>query len=404
MRKNRKIVSDFAINVASTGLVTIVLNLIIYPQLAFRYGAEDYGTLLAIIGLVNVFTSSFGNSLNNVRLLLNKEYDVENHSGNYMPLISIISVFSSMMMPLICVLMFPVSTLVVILIALVTGVGTFRAYLIVSYRLLLDYRKQLYSNCFLAFGYLIGLLVFQQNLWPAIFLLGELCSLIYVLLSAPIVKEPYKLNQFIKLILTTYGAIIALSILGNCISYIDRLLVYPLLGATAVTIFSVASFMGKATAAVIEPIANVLLSYFNQKNFRITAKLYTTLAIIDIIGIISMWGASSIISEYILGLLYPLIIDDAREYINIACIAVLCGCACNLIRPANLTICKRQSVVLIEIIYSMVYVCLVVLFAKMFGLCGFCYAMLISNMIKLTLHLFIGYRYLLRTKPIVGVG
>ena len=57
-------------------------------------------------------------------------------------------------------------------------------------------------------------------------------------------------------------------------TYLDRLIIYPLLGGDAVTVYTVASFFGKSLGIVMTPIAGVLLGYYAQRNFIMTKKKF----------------------------------------------------------------------------------------------------------------------------------
>ena len=82
-QRKKKIVADFGINIIASGILTIMLQIVIYPLLASRYSDLEYGTILTIMGIMNIIIVTLGNSLNNVRLIQNKEYLDKNVTGDF---------------------------------------------------------------------------------------------------------------------------------------------------------------------------------------------------------------------------------------------------------------------------------------------------------------------------------
>ena len=56
--------------------------------------------------------------------------------------------------------------------------------------------------------------------------------------------------------------------------YLDRLLLLPILGGSAVSVYTVASFAGKSLGVLMTPMAGVLLSYYAQKDYVMTRKTF----------------------------------------------------------------------------------------------------------------------------------
>ena len=91
----KTIYKDFFINILASGIVTCVLQILIYPMLGQNFNIMDYGLLLTIMGVVNIIASAFGNSLNNTRLLKNNLYK---NPGDFNILLLFSSVFSFLLM------------------------------------------------------------------------------------------------------------------------------------------------------------------------------------------------------------------------------------------------------------------------------------------------------------------
>lgn len=389
---NRRVIRDVFINLFAASLCTAVLNLIVYPIYAKNFSPEDYGNILTLIGVVNLLWAVLGNCLNNTRLILNKRNDILNDKGNYNPLVMIASIIGGVIVVIVASF-FSVSNWISLLLAgLTVIVGILRAYYIVHFRLRLDYVTQLKTNIIVSIGYIIGIVCTKHiSAWPLSLLLGEGVALLYTIKKGSLFNEPFLFNKNIRAVCHTYFDLILVGLIGNFIAYFDRFLIYPLLGATSVSIFSVASFWGKAVTPFIAPIANVMLSYLSQKDSKVSMKKFVTIFIASIVpllcfGIIGIW-----IAPWVTGILYPTLIEQSYQYIFMASMGVLVQSSTDLLMPVLLSVCSSRSILQMQIIYFAVYMTIAFIGTKMNGLMGFCVATLIIGIIKIFIVFIFGY-------------
>ena len=150
----KKFTGDFLLNFIATFLVTAMLQFMIYPLINHILGNIVYGDFLTIIGIVNTLSALVGSSLNNVRLIKNNDYERKHILGDF----NILLLISSIIVVVISFFVFSIyfdmnygeAVGVAALIFLLSG----RSYWAVAYRIVLDYKKILLSNIFLAAGYL----------------------------------------------------------------------------------------------------------------------------------------------------------------------------------------------------------------------------------------------------------
>ena len=71
---------DFFYNILASVILTGVMQVVVYPFLALKFNNQEYGTLLTIMGIANTVIVAFGNTLNNVRLIVNNDYEREQQS------------------------------------------------------------------------------------------------------------------------------------------------------------------------------------------------------------------------------------------------------------------------------------------------------------------------------------
>lgn len=389
--RNIKAFRDVAVNIFASSVNTISLNLVIYPIMAQRYSKFEYGNILTLYGIICVLASSFGNTLNNTRLILNKQHQDENKQGNYLPISFFVSLLGGLCMLFILVYLFSENHTTVTICICTVVIAILRAYLIVEYRLKLNYLRQLISNFFLASGYLISIFFIDTYmLWPLPFLIGEALSFIYSLSNNSVSSEPIKYTPFVSYILRTYILLFCSSLIGNLLTYCDRFIINPLLGADSVSIFSVASFWGRFLGLLIAPTASVLLSYLNQKGSIILKRKYYALTTVSILPITIMIFLSPIVGPIITELLFPSIFIDADKYITVASTGVLLGYGTDLFIPVILSICKLSDVLKVQILHLGIYIVIASVGTHYGGLMGFSYSICLINIIKYAMYFMLG--------------
>ena len=94
-RINKKVIGDMALNLIATAIPTLALQLIILPLLGGRMSSDLYGLLVTILALLNVVPSTFGNTLNNIRLIYNKKYTEKGIVGDFNALLILFGVVNA---------------------------------------------------------------------------------------------------------------------------------------------------------------------------------------------------------------------------------------------------------------------------------------------------------------------
>lgn len=380
----KKIIYDVFLSIVSSFIPVIGLQFILLPILASQLNNDLYGKILTIVALMNLSAATLGNILNNSRLIFNSRYKAENIKGDY----NILLVFFLCVNLLIVFLGLqyfdkPFSLISFILISLSTFSLLIKGYAVVEFRIKLDYVKIFYESLFLFGGYFIGFLLFLIfNYWQLIYLCGYTSSLIYVFKNTNILREPLRKTQLFKFTsLQTYSLLFS-GLLLSLGTYLDKLLLFPLLGGEIVAIYYAASIIGKTVALVIQPITGVFLSYlapldkFSNRNFS------KILSISFITGTIS-YLIVVLISKPILLLIYPQYAIESVNYIPIITLSTIILVICNIINAILLKFIDLKWQIAINSFYLLVYVLMSLLLIRTNGLMGFCTGILIASIFKL---------------------
>ena len=176
--------------------------------------------------------------------------------------------------------------------------------------------------------------------------------------------------------------------------YMDRLLIYPLLGSDSVSTYSVAAFFGKSLGIVMIPVAGVLLGYFSQSGFQMSVRKFRQINGISLILGIGFMVLAVVLSPIITKLLYPDIYMDARSYLFMANLGATISVVCSLTQAAVLKFAPTRVQLIKEVAYCVTYVVTCLLLLEKYELWGFCIAALVANLVKLLILYVLGEVYL----------
>lgn len=395
----RKVTGDFLYNIAASVVSAGVLQGLVYPMLALTFDSALYGSILTSMGFINTVSVSLGNTLNNTRLIQQNKYENEKVQGDFNILLSIVNIIGFVSIFTIADLMFQFSLTIKVLMGAEVILLTVRAYFLVAYRIKLNYKKNLVCNIVIAGGYILGLGInYFLSIWPVVFICGELFGNLYLFSTSELHKEPLKITPIFKGTVGKYVVLILTSLSGNLLLYLDRMLLYPLLGGEAVSIYTVAAFLGKTLGIVMTPVAGVLLSYYAQKNFQMNQKVFWKINSLTFLVAAVFLICIIPIGPFFTGIFYPTLIEAAKPYLLLANLAATISVVANMIQPSIIKFVPIYWQIIKEAIYGIAYVGLSLLLFKNHGIYGFCVAAIIANALKLAVLCLIGTAYFMKEK------
>ena len=233
------------------------------------------------------------------------------------------------------------------------------------------------------FGYLIGFVLFLfTGYWSLIYFCGLGLNILFLINKTSIWSENYSKTPLFKITFKEVIMLLGSGVLVSLGAYVDKLIIFPLLGGAAVSIYYVATILGKTIALAIGPITGVLLSYlahmkkFSRNNFKFL------LLISSIVGFIGYWFVI-FISEPLLSFVYPQYVEDAIQYIPVTTLSIILTIISSVINPVLLKFSSAKWQMFINGLYMLIYVPLSLYLLSLHGLMGLCVGILIANFIKL---------------------
>lgn len=393
MNKSTKLIKDFSTNIIGSLLLVGCLQLLIYPYLARSNDPITYGTILALMGSLNIIVATLGNTLNNIRMISNAEYKKQGVQGDFK-----IILFGALIAGIVILLavnrfLFVMHYVTNIILIATLIIALCRSYFSVEYRLFLNFNMSMICNVVIALGYVIGILIVHvTKLWPLAFLIGELSGFIFIFFTTDIMKEAVGKTILWKRTLSQYNTLIVSGLIGSLIVYLDRLILFPTLGGDAVATFSVASFFGKSLGLLFTPIAGVLLSYYSQLHFQMTRRLFWQINLFVLILSVIFYVITYFAAPWFTGLLYPTLIDRASPYIMLANLGAILAVASSMTQPAILRFSPMWLQIVVQVVYGSIYLFGGVILLKYYSITGFCVASIIANVIRLLILYWVGDR------------
>lgn len=383
---------DMAINMIAATIPVAVLNIVIYPSLAVTLSTDEYGTLTTCIGLVNFVNGIWGSSIAFTRLLDKKEnIKVKNYSVLLVLYIVLAMVMNIVMMLLTGCFMKNSNPLLLSICVILLIINN---YLIVEYRLILSYKRILISNLFGALGYICGLLflsLIRTNRWEWVFVFGYGFAVIYNLVTTQIWKSKLEIDSDFPKVFKETGVLVVTSSISGASTYLDKLIIFPVLGATSMAYYQTASIISKVIPMFASAISNVLLSYLvklKSLSYKTYSLFICFLVVFSILGLV----ACNTIVPLVINFLYPSYYEYCLAIIPYANIVAILQMFYSFVFPLTLRFCEKKMQYYVQLGRLVPYLFLTIILIKKFELSGFCIATIIAQIIQILIIISSTYR------------
>lgn len=388
MIKRKRIAKDVILNIFASAVPVVLLQIFLFPSLALEIGAELYGFVVAVYSMFSLAPGSLGNVLNNARLIHQTDWGSKADSDfNVLLLISgILSVSITIVYSLLNGFSEYVS---LVLIALTSLLWVVREFGSVVFRLVLDFQAICINSFVMCLGYIIGYLIFAfSGNWGYIFLVGQLLSCIYIFRKTGFFSSGFKATIHFKQLLKEVLQLEISVFIARMVTYCDRLILYPLMGGTAVAVYYAATVISKLVNLGTSSLNSVVLSYLSKQT---KDKHKQTLSVLLIgFGVcVFFYAVILLVAPLILSILYPQFVDDAITLVPITAAASLTAVLSSLLNPYLLRFRSVHWQLVVPFLSLIVYTALTLLLFMHFGLIGFCVGALITEILKLLVQLLI---------------
>ena len=377
-------IMDSVKTIIGTLLIALGLQFLAYPIINQRVGNEAFGSILTIYTIITITSVVLGNTLNNIRLINMNLYKSNHYYWKFVSILLISILIESIALIIVFLYFFNLNTIDIIFLILLN--------ILMCLRMTLKYNQILYIALIQFLGLLIGLFLYYliQN-WIVCFITSELFATIYTLVKLrglTIGEYQSEDNNVVK----DYVMLLSTNSLNNLNLYLDRLILLPIIGGTAVTISFLSTFIGKMLATFLYPINNVVLSYISVNESDNIKKQYLKTNLFAIAALCLVMIICYPITLIIVSLLYNIDSSLYSKFIILGNIGVLFNAVSIMIQTLNT---KHASITLqanYMTLHTITFIFITILMTIAFGLNGFFWTTLFSNIIKYVILNIIGLK------------
>ncbi len=385
------VIKNFILNFLSFALPTVVLQFVVQPLIAAKLGGDLNGQYLTLMSLNFFLIGISATVLNTVRMLQNEKYEKNNVVGDFNIIFLFYALLLILIMPLGYLLYVKDTNIIDILLYVLIGIlYLYHDYIFAQYRLRMQFNKILINNGILIVGYAIGTFLFMFVLpkWQFVFICAYVLTGIYDFANTTFIREPLKKTEFFSETVKKVGSLMVANSLNSSIAYFDKLLLFPLLGGVAVSVYNTASLVGKMLYLVSFPLNSLLLSYLVKiKRFRLASvkKYIFRTVVVLILGYI----VCVLVGYPLTDLLYPLWASESHIFIPITVASNLFLLISELINTVLLRYYKISFQMIIQSVNLVMYLGVSLVAMYFWGLLGFSIGVSIVALIKTVVMLII---------------
>ncbi len=382
--KHGRIIVQFVENTVAYALPVFFQQFIVYPLMAKKLGAEMNGLFLALIALNYFIVNITAAVLVNTRLLKKNEYNEQGIKGDYNLFLLVFAVINSLVIigGTIFYTKGAVSAVDIFLSVIVALLFLYHDYITVQYRAELRFSNILINNILLCVGYLIGLAVlyYVAPYWQFVFIVPYFMTLIYDWLNTDYIKEPLVKTPLFNSTVKQYFLLLGSTLLGALVTYGDRLILYPLMDGTTVSIFSSAQLIGKILQMISTPLSTFILAHLVNRSAK-TIQMKVSYVIVGIVFCLAIYPLCILISNPMLRYLYPAWASESLKYVSLTAANGILHMISVLLNVVVLRYCHSKWQIVKSALYLISYMLLSFTLLKFFELTGFCIGNVLASVI-----------------------
>lgn len=395
LKRYKNQIGDSIFSLAGLVIMNAVAQIVVFPLCARRFGEVGYGNLQYLMAYINVLTVSVGSAANYARMVAPDEERVKN-SGDYnifLLLVSLVGVPFTYLVRLFGGA--PMDNATYICYCLLFVAMAFRYYADVSYKITLQYRRFFLYYLFIGIGYAIGaVLVWKTGIWPLGLLIGEALGVLYAYGgSAVLRRRALRLSptwrKAFRVILTFFLA----EAVANLILNVDRILLKLLLGASAVTVYYLATLVGKTISVLTGPLNGVLIGYLARYEGKLTRRTMRLLTLGSLAAILIFTLVCWIGGYVAVFLLYPAEFDAVKDFLLVGSLAQVVYFITGILMVVLIRFAKKSYQIFINAIFGISFFGFGIPATCLFGLWGFSLAMVAACLLRFAAAIALGFRW-----------
>jgi len=401
-----KIAGDMIYSILGLVAMNGVLQLLLYPSIEKKLGSDVFGNVQVVLSLVSILATMFGTAANYGRMVAKKNGRSNNGDFNIFLLLTFpVAIIAS----IVCVkLVFGSFDIALcILVGILSIISILRYYGDVEYRLNVNFKRFFIYYLLIAAGYAVGTLFVvknffgQNNSWAAAMILGEALCVMFVGITGGIFKgkDLVKASEYFKQNFGTILFLVGSNFINAIVLKGDAFILKGFYGSEAVTVFYVATLVGKIIALLTTPLNGIIIGYLTNYKGKIDKKFFTVATFLGL-GVGLLFTACCLpVSHIFVKLMYSEeTYNLAKGYFLLANAGQVLYFISGSMMVVVLRFTHERWQLIINMIYAALYVAVVVPLTGCFGIMGITWGILIVNSLRFLMVITLGYINVLKGK------
>ena len=232
---------------------------------------------------------------------------------------------------------------------------------------------------------MIGFYFFKLSLfWEIVYITGYTLSDLHLIKETVLWKEPFIITKLFRTTCKEYILYVFSCVIARLITYADKLLLYPILGGTAVSIYYVATLSSKVILLLISPISNVILNYLSKAD-KTSIDSFTRMLKFGVLICSFGYCFCMFLTEPVLNIIYPDYVEVAMKYAFLTTVTAMLRVLIGLINPFILRFLTMKWQMIINSVTLLTYISTSMILLDNGGLYGLCIGGIIANLFKILL-------------------
>lgn len=385
LNRLKNLSKDFLYSMLGIVAMNAVLQLVVYPFLTKKMGTEAFGDVLSLISLIAIMGGTFGTAANYSRMILRVKNKDTNGDYNrffvYVAFITMLVSTGGLLWLHITDIRVYIGYYVLMFVTIIRNYGD------VDFRLEMNYKGYCLYYVLLSVGYLLGVVSFYlSGSWILTLLFGEWMAVLYVcarkkIFSSPLLKKSLYYGDAMKSILPlAITQLIAMAVLHS-----DRLILQQFCNGTAVTVFYVATLLGKIISLVSTPLNSVIIGHLSQYKGGIDKKIFRRLCLYSVPLAILINMICTLVAVVFVKIIYPELYGAVSPYLWLANLGQVFFFVSGVLTVVLMRFASEKYQLIINVVYFVIYLCLAIPFTIQWNVWGIAWATVIGNLLRILL-------------------
>lgn len=395
LKKYRAQLGDSVLSILGLVLMNAVAQVLLFPQIRRVLGEVGYGNVQYLMGYVNIITVTVGCAANLARMTAPEEERVSDN-GSYNLFLLAVSLLGAPICFLICRFGgVKVDTPTAISYYLLFVAMAFRYYADVIFKITLNYRRYFLYYFAIAAGYGVGAVLFHYTkIWPLTLLPGEALGVLFAFLCNRDFRErALRPSPAFARVLRGILVLTVSEGISNLIFNADRLILKLLVDASAVTVYYLATLVGKTASLVVTPLNGVLIGYLARYEGKLTRKMMRYITLGCFAAFLLFTGVCAGGGLIVLYILYRADLAAVRPFLLIGSLGQVLFFVTSTVTVVLIRFAKKSYQVIINAVFGVLFFGLGIPATLFYGLWGFAVAMVIASLARFAVAVLLGFRW-----------